>query len=404
MEILVLANWFPYPPDSGTKIRALNLLRHLASCHKVTLIALSDDVERDEAQKQDLISCCQEIHIVPRIVFNPYRLRAILAALSPIPRYLIDTFSEEMQRTVQHVLEATHFDIVIALEGMALYASKVRGPVRVLDDLQVSTWRDAYSKEFDLVRRVRYAPTFWKFKRMTRWFVRHCDAYMTTSERERQHVRVVVSFASTKHSAVVPNGLDLSFYNGDFGVPRPGTLIFSGSLTFHLNLWAIQFFLRDIYPLIQQRYPQAVLRITGRTDGVPLDKLPDAEGVILTGYLDDIRPAIAQSWVSVVPLTMGGGTRLKILEAMALGTPVVSTSKGAQGLEVTNGMDILIADEPTEFADAVLRLLDDSALRTKLVANGQRLVGERYDWDQIGRKLNRFLHQVIQKHRHQEAK
>jgi len=98
----------------------------------------------------------------------------------------------------------------------------------------------------------------------------------------------------------------------------------------------------------------------------------------------------------VVPLRVGGGTRLKILEALALGTPVVSTSLGAEGLEVTPGVDILIADEPTEFADATLRLLEDPALRAQLAANGRRLVRRRYDWDQIGEQLDRFLHQVAQ--------
>jgi ABC-type polysaccharide/polyol phosphate transport system ATPase subunit len=115
--------------------------------------------------------------------------------------------------------------------------------------------------------------------------------------------------------------------------------------------------------------------------------------------IDDVRPTVAQSWACVVPLRVGGGTRLKILEAMALGTPVVSTSKGAEGLEVTPGEDILIADEPTEFADAILRLLDDPARRAKLAANGQRLVRERYGWDQIGKKLDQLLHQVVRRYR-----
>jgi glycosyltransferase involved in cell wall biosynthesis len=120
--------------------------------------------------------------------------------------------------------------------------------------------------------------------------------------------------------------------------------------------------------------------------------------VVLTGYLDDIRPRVACSSVCVVPMTVGGGTRLKILEAMALGTPVVSTNKGAEGLGVTTEENILIADEPTEFANAILRLLDDPALQAKLAANGQELVREKYGWDQIGEKLDRFLRQVVLEH------
>jgi glycosyltransferase involved in cell wall biosynthesis len=134
-----------------------------------------------------------------------------------------------------------------------------------------------------------------------------------------------------------------------------------------------------------------------------VDRLPLSEGVILTGYLNDIRPCVAQSWACVVPLRVGGGTRLKILEAMALGTPVVSTSKGAEGLEATHGDDILIADMPAEFADAVLRLLDDKALRARLAANGRRLVESRYGWEVIGEKLDQLLRKVVEGHRERGA-
>ena len=198
---------------------------------------------------------------------------------------------------------------------------------------------------------------------------------------------------------VVPNGVDLDRYKGDFGAPEPGTLIFPGALTYGANFDAMAFFLHQVFPLVKARRPEVVLRITGKTNGVPVDRLPLDERVILTGHLDDVRPPVAQSWACVVPLRIGGGTRLKILEAMALGTPVVSTSKGAEGLEVVPGEHILIADEPTEFADAVLRLLDDPALRTKLAADGQRLVREQYGWEQIGKKLDQLLHQIVQSYR-----
>jgi glycosyltransferase involved in cell wall biosynthesis len=156
----------------------------------------------------------------------------------------------------------------------------------------------------------------------------------------------------------------------------------------------MEFFLNDIFPQVKASRPEATLRITGRSDGVPLDRLPLGNGAELTGYLDDIRPAIAQSWMCVVPLQIGGGTRLKILEAMALGTPVLSTSKGAEGLDVTPGEDILIADGATEFADAVTRLLSNPALRARLAAGGQRLVEERYSWKTCAQALEQLLHRI----------
>jgi len=130
-----------------------------------------------------------------------------------------------------------------------------------------------------------------------------------------------------------------------------------------------------------------------------VERLPLGSGAELTGYLDDIRPAVAQSWACVVPLRVGGGTRLKILEAMALGTPVISTSKGAEGLDVTHEENVLIADSPNDFAQAVLRVLEDKTLRTKLSANGRRLVEERYSWKMCASQLEQLLHQVVEKAR-----
>jgi glycosyltransferase involved in cell wall biosynthesis len=222
------------------------------------------------------------------------------------------------------------------------------------------------------------------------------DGCTVASQQERQLIRDIVP--GYRSLAVIPNGIDLQRYVGDFGPVESDTLIFPGAVTYKANFDAMRFFLQKVFPRIRTARPGAVLRITGRTDGVDLKRLPLGDGVILTGYLDDVRPAVAQSWGCVVPLRLGGGTRLKILEAMALGTPVVSTSKGAEGLEVTPGKDILIADEPAELADTILRLLNDRVLRTKLAIEGQQLVTQKYGWDRIARRLDRFLCEVVGDH------
>ena len=146
----------------------------------------------------------------------------------------------------------------------------------------------------------------------------------------------------------------------------------------------MQYFLADIYPLIKHEIPDVTLSITGSTKGVDLNGLRLDASVHLTGYVEDIRFPVAQSAVCVVPLRQGGGTRLKILEAMALGTPVVSTSKGAEGLDVVDGEHLMIGDTPEAFADAVMRVMRDSNLRERLRCNARILVEHRYDWESIG--------------------
>src|SRR5262249_25499669 len=146
--------------------------------------------------------------------------------------------------------------------------------------------------------------------------------------------------------------------------------VFAGALTYDANLDAAAYFLAEIFPRVRRAIPDVKLKITGRHEGVDLSGLARGEGVELTGYVPDIRQVVAESWASVVPLRRGGGTRLKILESMAIGTPIVSTSKGAEGLDVLDRENIMLADEPRDFAARIVELLKSPAARTHLTAGG----------------------------------
>jgi glycosyltransferase involved in cell wall biosynthesis len=214
------------------------------------------------------------------------------------------------------------------------------------------------------------------------------DFNACTVVSEPEHRRLTQIVPGYAPITIIPNGVDAAHYDeiaAEIAAePQPDTLIYSGSLTYHANFDAVEFFLCGVFPLIQAQRPNVKLFVTGKLDGVSIDSLPHDSGVTFTGYLDDVRPLVANSWISIVPLRVGGGTRLKILESLALGTPVVSTSKGAEGLDLASGRDILIADKPTDFAAAVLRLLQDASLRGALGKNGRLAVTRKYDWGTIG--------------------
>jgi glycosyltransferase involved in cell wall biosynthesis len=171
-------------------------------------------------------------------------------------------------------------------------------------------------------------------------------------------------------------------------------LIFNGALSYYPNYNAMDFFLGEIFPKVLAKSPAARLYITGSTQGINLDALPDCSQVTFTGYLDDIRPAVTSSQVCVVPLQQGAGTRLKILEAMALGTLVVSTSKGAEGLAVESGKHLFINDSPEPFAAHTLNLMNNPDLRAALSSNALRLLHEKYDWRAIGSKFCELVDQT----------
>jgi glycosyltransferase involved in cell wall biosynthesis len=397
MHILFISRWFPCRPDNGSKIRVLSLLKHLSKHHEITLVSFAQEPVSRESLVE-MKAYCYSVHAVPYREFRPNKLKTLPGIFSSWPRSIVDTYSLEMQAFVQRVGADSLFDVVVASQiDCALYALLLKQIPHVLEEIELAVLYEHSARQRSLVSKARHGLTWWKQSRFLARLLRGFEGVTVVSERERDLVmRIVPGY---EQLTIVPNGVDLEANAGEFGVPQPDTLIYSGALTYSANLDAMEFFLRDVFPLVKSRCPGVRLSITGCYDGVPVERLPLGQDVALTGYLDDIRPAVTQSWACVVPLRVGGGTRLKILEAMALGTPVVSTSKGAEGLEVTPDENILIADEPTAFAGAIVCLLGDPELRNKLVIGGQRLVRERYGWDRSGEKLDQFLHQIVRDYR-----
>ncbi len=394
MKILFISRWFPYPPDNGSKIRVFNLIKNLTLYHEVDLISFTSKTLTGDSLTA-MSRYCRRVETVPYRPFQPDRLKALLGFFSRRPRSVIDTYSPEMQSLVEDAGHRSRFDLVVASEfDAAPYALALRHTPKVLDELQLTVLYEQFANQHQPVRRWRNWLTWWKLSRYVAQLLPDYDGCIVASEQERHRVLKVVSAANS--ICVVPNGVDTKLYtaNGLTG-PEPDTLVYNGALTYSANFDAMDFFLREVFPLIQAKRPKVKLFITGKLDGVPVDRLPGNDGLVFTGYLDDIRPRVARSWGSVVPLRVGGGTRLKILEALALGTPVVATSKGAEGLDLIPDRDILIADDPADFAAAVLRLLQDATLRETLSHNGRQTVEAKYDWQIIGRQFNDFIEMVV---------
>lgn len=396
MRILALSEWFPYPPYNGARMRVHNLLGQLSRRHEIVLLAFADGTVAP-AHIRKVRTYCQRVETVPACHYQPRRLKALLGLLSPKPRDLIDTHSPEMENLVRQTAASEVFDIIVAFAigssaGTARYLEGTNGMPCIIEDLEPSMIKDRIAIQSSWHRRQRLRLTWWKLRRYTARLLQAMDGCTVASAKERD---LLLSISpGYDHLEVIPNGVDLTCYDEDFGPKEINTLVFPGALTYNANLWAMEFFLQEIFPRVRRLSPDTELYITGGYDGVSLNEAFLQEGVTLTGYLEDVRPRIARSAVCVVPMTVGGGTRLKILEAMALGTPVVSTSKGAEGLEVTPKEDILIVDDTEGFAEAVTRVMEDEALREHLTENGRRLVQEKYDWEAIGENLNHFLERV----------
>ncbi len=398
MRILLLSSWFPHPPDNGARLRVFNLLRQLARRHEIDLLSFvqSDPVEQDDLDA--VRPFCRILGTEAQHGFQSRNPRAILRLFSPKPRSVMEMYNSRMAERVRQAIDRREYDLIIASEigpglSVASYVMDFDSPPRVIEDLELLMIWNKISKQTAFLSRMRHFLTWWKQKRYAVRLLRSIDGCTVPSEPEAALVRRLLP--DFEPLAVVPNALDLGHYVGNWGAPETGTLIFPGALTYGANFEAMEFFLRDVWPTIRSEQPDTILRITGRTEGVTLDRLLLTEGVILTGYVDDIRPLIARSKVCIVPLLTGGGTRLKILESMALETPVVSTSRGAEGLEAQDRKHLLIADQPAALSEAILLLLGDSSLCAEIAANAKQLVRERYSWERCAHRLEDLLHRVV---------
>jgi glycosyltransferase involved in cell wall biosynthesis len=344
-------------------------------------------------QVQAMSAYCQRVETVLYKPFQPGSLKAVRGFFSLRPRSVVDTFNPEMQAQVERTIRAYPLDAVVASQlDMAPYAARLPIRVKVFEELELTSLYEQAGLALNLLHSARARLMWWKHSRYARQMMRCFGGCTVVSPKERELVRKIAPGYALL--CVIPNGVDVSANVGDFGVPEADTLIYSGALTYHANFDAVAYFLREIWPLIQAERPNTRFAVTGKLEGVPVERLPHLPGVTFTGYLADVRPAVARSWVSVVPLRLGGGTRVKILEAMALGTPVVATSKGVEGLELQAGRDVLVADTPADFAAQVLRLLGEPNLRLTLSRQARQTVAARYDWAAIGHTFNQFLDEV----------
>ena len=196
---------------------------------------------------------------------------------------------------------------------------------------------------------------------------------------------------------IIPNGVDVTHYLPDFSSEAPAHLIYIGSMDWYPNEDAVGFFADEVLPRIQESVSDVRFSIVGGNPSARVQKLAERKGVVVTGRVPEIKPYFAEATVFVVPLRIGSGTRLKILEALAMGKAIVSTSVGAEGLDLKDGEEIFIADEPTALADAVTRLLTDAPLRRRIGKNGRARVERDYDWRSIGEKLHSLYTKISER-------
>lgn len=394
-HLLFLSWWWPYPANNGSKLRIYNLLRNLSREYRVTLLSFAEPDEATSDQIHHMRDYCDRVEAVAKPHYHPGALKATLGYLSRWPRSLVDVYSHEMERLINAISTADHVDVVMAFEFQCMrYLELMPHTPAILEEVETTQFHDRLDQASGTASRLRAQMTLSKFEAALRQLLERGVAFTVVSESEQQRIQQFAPEGAAIH--IVPNGVDtVANYPKPDVQTQPYQLIYTGAVTYQPNYEAVHHFITDTWPLIQARTPEAHFLVTGGTGSVDIRELAARPNVTFTGYLPSVADVVRESTAMVVSLKSGGGTRLKILEAMALGTPVISTSKGAEGIDYQDGHNILIADTPQQMADAAQRVFTDAALRASLSKAGRELVEAKYDWNALTHHLITLIESQI---------
>ncbi|MET0648484.1 MAG: glycosyltransferase family 4 protein [Pyrinomonadaceae bacterium] len=429
MHVLYFAPRECWPPNTGAKLRNYHLARVLARGARVTYLAFSDEAARGGAAESatgrgsagaggnlpegEPARWCERYVVLPQERgYTPLKLAR--GALGRTPVTVLNYTSRAMAAELQRLLAAADFDVVqVESIHLAAYLPLIRAarnsPVLVCDwhNIESDLMRQYGERAPNPLRRAYALRTASQLRALERRTAREADANVMVSEPDRARL---LAFASGARAHVVENGVDVAYFsdeqmeaahedwrsrsNGDGAAPaRPADaprrrrVVFVGSMDYHANVDGAVSFARNVWPRVFEVLPGAALTIVGRNPTPEVRALAGLPGVEVTGTVDDVRPYYREALASVVPLNVGGGSRLKIYETMAAGVPVVSTRLGAEGVDARDGESIVFAETADEFCRALRDLDVDGRRWQEMAAAGRRLVSERYDWAILGEQL-----------------
>jgi len=394
MRILVVYPYIPFPVDRGTYQRTYHLLRSLARDHEVDLLALSEDGERCE-QRPVFAGFCRRVEFVP-FTHPPWPRLFPNRLLDPLPTAVRHWQLPQVAEAIHRFAHGERYDLAHVCDiVMAQYFFNGLGHLPLAVD------RSRVDLQFQLAQRdalshgARQAVLDWesitKLKRFERRVAQRVAVEVVCGPDDKTFIHQHIS--RNVPVQVITNGVDLDYFTPTLS-PEPRatepTVLFCGAMDYTPNIDALRWFFAEMHESLRQRVPNLRVLIVGKSPIVEVQAYANRPGVTVTGGVPDVRPYYRQSWLQIVPLRIGGGTRLKIPESMAMGTPVVSTTIGAQGLDLRHGHDLLLADTPAAFVQETARALSDSALRSHMEQEGMATVHARLSWPMLGQQLSDY--------------
>ena len=393
MRILYVCHRFPYPPRRGGTIRPFNMIRHLAQSHEVVVCSLTrSDVQTQEAQ--GIAPYCAEFHI-GQVDDRIQTLRMIATLPTPITASASFFHSSRLARAIRRLLAQQRFDLIfVHCSSVAHYVSGVSGIPKILDfgDMDSRKWLEyVHHKPFPLS-----AGYWWEGTRLQadeKRLARRFDFCTATTRAEHQ---TLLDYGTGTPSDWFPNGVDNSYFtSASDGAYDPDTVAFIGRMDYFPNQQCMVDFCASVLPLLKARRPGVKLQIVGAEPSAQIRRLGDIPGVSVTGSVPDVRPYVTRAALTVAPLRIARGTQNKILEAMAMGVPVVCSSVAAGGVDAVPGEHLLTADAAQAQCDAILRVLEQPGERERLAQAGRARVMSNHAWPSSMKRLDAIIERCV---------
>ncbi len=398
MRILWLNAGLLLPLDKGGKLRTWHLMRHLAERHEISYLSFADP-SAAPADLEGMRAVCSELEVVrrqdPAKGSLAFYADAAARILDRLPYAAGKYRSAEYRQKLERLLATRAFDLIVCdflVPAVNMPATLPCPAVLFTHNVEAEIWRRHYERQTGAVHRFLFKQQWQRMLRFERDTVSRFDLVLAVSDADADTLQRLYPDSLRTPAFTVATGVDTSFFApAPDTTVRPRHLVFTGSMDWIPNEDAMKHFCHDILPLIRAQEPEVTLSIVGRAPTPAVQRLAEIPGVTVTGRVDDVRDYIAAAAAYVVPIRIGGGTRLKIFEAMGMAKPVISTSIGAEGLPVSDGADIVIADTADAFAASVLSVLRDAERRDRLAAAARDLVVTRYDWSAVAGQLEQAL-------------
>ena len=400
MRILWLKTELLHPVDKGGKIRTYNMLKELKRDHHVTYLTL-DDGSADATAREQAQEYCHELVCVPhhpREKFSTGFYAELLFNLaSPLPYAIKKYESGEMRKQIIERSNNQTIDVVICdflAPAINVPRSLPCPSILFQHNVEAMIWKRHFEVQGNALKKTYLRGQWRKMEKFEKETCRRFDAVIAVSVEDRDQMREEYGVNAVFE---VPTGVDTEFFtpSGKENID-PYNVVFTGSMDWLPNEDAIRYYTEQILPIVRRSIPNATLTVVGRNPYPSLLELSRQDpAIIVTGRVDDVRPYMERAAAYVVPLRIGGGTRLKIFEAMAMEKPIVSTTIGAEGLPVTDGRELRIADTPETFAASVVELLTNAEAARKLGQEAARVVREKFGWDGVAKRFAEICLQSV---------